>query len=310
MICAIDVGNTRVKACLVDEELTIINKSSWSTPDLFEPENWDIFFEYLEKQNSKYAYAEKRISCVSWKAYLALMVYLGYTTEANFNPNQTFDPDLMLLPMDSPILFEGYIPLNMSPTEGMIGSDRLLAAYAAYRIFGCNMVVTSFGTATTIDMVTNNAVFLSGVISPGIDVSYQGLINRATHLPALSELTFSDKALNNNTVEALYAGLYLGQALQVEAIQNRLIEESAIVDISELVLTGGRAYSISSHIRNAHSIVEDLAIYGLALVPAWNDTMNTLSVDLSTLDMSKFVTKKTQIDSTRHVMGDRESKNA
>ena len=72
-----------------------------------------------------------------------------------------------------------------------------------------NTTVVCLGTATTIDLVTGTGVYFSGSILPGIDVSYQGLLDRATSLPALSDLPLSDKMLNTNTAYSLYTGLFL-----------------------------------------------------------------------------------------------------
>lgn len=44
MTFAIDVGNTRTKAVLIDEDLNMIAYKSWSTPELFEPDRWKFFF--------------------------------------------------------------------------------------------------------------------------------------------------------------------------------------------------------------------------------------------------------------------------
>ena len=49
-----------------------------------------------------------------------------------------------------------------------LGIDRALAAAAAYRRFKTDLIVLDFGTATTIDYVSAQGVFLGGSIMPGL----------------------------------------------------------------------------------------------------------------------------------------------
>lgn len=291
MICAIDIGNTKAKAYLIDDNLTILEKVVWSTPDLFEPDKWDEFFEALIIKNIHFELAEKRISCVSWRAFLALRVFLKYDTLSQFDPYKKFNSDLLIFPVDSPIVSEAHVPVNREFVYGMIGSDRLLAAYATHKLFDKSMVVVSLGTATTIDLITNTGTFFSGVVSSGIDSSYQGLLYRAPHLMPLSDLPCSDNVLNDNIEHSLYAGVFVVQALVIEAAYKRLLEESQLESEVNLVLTGGRSFCVSTHIRQKHYIVDDLIAYGLALIPFQNKEKVELDIK-SRINMSKIIIEK------------------
>lgn len=273
MTFAIDVGNTRTKAVLIDEDLNMIAYKSWSTPELFEPDRWRFFFDEMYQLNSLFFIADLKISCVSWKAFLALRVYLGYDSLESFDINRTFNKDFFILPINTPIILENSIPINRGFVTGMIGTDRLLAAYATHKLFKDNVTVVCLGTATTIDLVTSNGVFFSGSVLPGIDVSYQGLLDRATSLPLLSDLTPSDKILNTNTADSLYTGLFLVQALIIEEMTKKQTEEASLSFLSKIVLTGGRAFGVSFHIRMQHYIVENLVTYGLALLSRQHDNV-------------------------------------
>ncbi|MGL5955322.1 MAG: type III pantothenate kinase [Brevinema sp.] len=271
MICAIDVGNTKTKAFLLDEKLTIIQQKNWNTPDLFDPERWRYFFDVLYQTDSLFFIADIRISCVSWKAFLALKVYLQYDLPEDFNTNREFNMDLMILPLKTPIVTENHIPLKRNFTQGLIGTDRLLSAYAVYHIFKTSTIIVSLGTATTIDLVTNTGVFLSGVIIPGIDTAYQGLTTRAVSLPQISDLEEVNQVITHNISESLYAGSFIAQAILIEEFTERLIAESGIKNQVNLMITGGRVHSVSKHLKKRHQIVDGLVAYGLALIPDWRD---------------------------------------
>jgi len=278
MILAMDIGNTRTKAFLIDKHLKIIDKKIWSTPDLFEPDRWKVFFNELDKINPLFTIVEKRISCVSWKAFLALRVYLGYDIIENFDPNKEFNSDLLILPLDSPFVFENRVPLDTTYTTGLIGSDRLLAAYVAYTLYNNSCMIVSLGTATTLDIVTNTGAFLGGAILPGIDVSYYGLKSRVSHLPELSELPIINNTIGKSTLESLSIGIYISHAMMIESLYIRQIKEADLQSEVSLILTGGRAFTIGNHIRLPFNIKEDLVIYGLALIPSWQKTADQINI--------------------------------
>lgn len=293
MICTIDVGNTKTKAILFDENLDIISEKSWETPDLFDPERWQIFFDTLNRLNPLFYIADLRISCVSWRAFLALKVYLKYDLPTTFDTYKKFNPDLLILPPHSPVISEATIPINRNFITGLIGTDRLLSAYATYKIFKQSSIVVSLGTATTIDLITNTGVFLSGAILPGIDVSYQGLLNRATYLPSISELKDSTTLISVNTYDALYNGLFIGQGILIEEYSKRMIEEAALQGKVNLTLTGGRSSSVSSHIINyPYKIIKHLVNYGLALLPNWKNSNTKIYSEKKIATLAEKLNKK------------------
>ncbi len=269
MICAIDVGNTKTKVFLIDDDYDIVEQKTWSTPDLFEPERWAYLFSVLNELNPLFMIADLRISCVNWKAFLALRVHLKY--DKDFDPQRGFDMELLdNLPEHSPVILEKNIPLKRDNIQGLIGSDRMLSAYAVNKIFNKSAVVVSLGTATTIDLVTKSGEFVSGVIAPGVDSAYQGLIERATSLPAISDLTIPENNLSKNGLESLYLGSFVAQAILIEQFMFRITKDYKTSHSVDLILTGGRANSISQHLVKKHTVVDGLVGYGLALLPAWN----------------------------------------
>lgn len=279
MIAAFDIGNTNVKAYLFDNDNNIIGRKSRPSPDLFEPERWKYFLDDLVTLNAGFAIAEKRISCVSWKIFLALRVFFGYDRAESFDPHREFNTDLFYLPADSPFVFDSMVPIDTSFVSGLVGPDRLLAAYGLYKMYGGSNFLASLGTATTIDLITKTGIFFSGIVAPGVDASYNGLLLRAPHLPSMHQLPNPEKLLGTMLEQALSSGIFMGHAVMVEALFSRMKRDAALEDDMNLVLTGGRAYSVSPYIRLAHTVREDLVAYGLALMPSWQKSIDQLKAD-------------------------------
>ena len=67
-----------------------------------------------------------------------------------------------------------------------VGTDRVVAAAAAFEVVGDAVVVADFGTAVTIDLVDEHGVFQGGVICPGFDISAQALKDNTAQLPKVT----------------------------------------------------------------------------------------------------------------------------
>jgi type III pantothenate kinase len=64
-----------------------------------------------------------------------------------------------------------------------VGVDRVCAAAAAFDRVGRACAVASFGTATTIDCVNDEGVFLGGAILPGLAMQARSLAEGTAQLP-------------------------------------------------------------------------------------------------------------------------------
>ena len=124
---------------------------------------------------------------------------------------------------------------RFNPRE--VGADRIVDLVAGYEIYGGPALVIDYGTATTYDIVTENGVFLAGVIAPGIRTSAQSLWGEADMLPAI-EIRKPKSILAKETITAMQAGLVYGQIGQTEYIIRRMKEESGYPN-AKVVATGG-----------------------------------------------------------------------
>ena len=89
------------------------------------------------------------------------------------------------------------------------GADRIVDAVAGYELYGGPALVIDYGTATTYDIVTENGIFLAGVIAPGIRTSANVLYKDAARLPEI-EIVKPKTILANSTIDSMQAGLYYG----------------------------------------------------------------------------------------------------
>src|SRR5688572_12449546 len=85
-------------------------------------------------------------------------------------------PPLVLEPgtrTGMPILYD-------NPKE--VGADRIANAIAAYDSYGGPTVMVDFGTATTVDAVSDKGEYLGGAILPGVEISMDALFAKAAGL--------------------------------------------------------------------------------------------------------------------------------
>jgi type III pantothenate kinase len=125
-------------------------------------------------------------------------------------------------------------------------------------------VVVDFGTATTFDVITKDAVYLGGVIAPGIGISLEALYQRAAKLPRVS-ISRPDKVIGTHTVESMQSGIVYGYVGLVDGIVGRLIDELGTQDV-QVIATGGLAGLISKDTARIDRVEPFLTLEGLRLI--------------------------------------------
>jgi type III pantothenate kinase len=158
------------------------------------------------------------------------------------------------------------IPLPMelnieNPAE--VGVDRVMCAFAAYSVVGDAAVVADFGTAVTIDLVSEKGVFLGGVIFPGFDISADGLNRHTAALPKIENVKTPKKPYGRNTSEAINNGLYYAAIGALEIIGRVYSEE--VGKWPQTIATGGNMETIKNGCDFVDSFVTDLCIKGIVL---------------------------------------------
>jgi len=143
-----------------------------------------------------------------------------------------------------------------------VGADRIVNAIGAYDIYGGPSVVIDFGTATTLDAVSQRGEYLGGAILPGIEISMDALFARADRL-ARVELVEPRSVIGKSTTEALQSGAIYGFAAQVDGICRRMLDE---LGDSTVVATGGLSGLIARFSETIQHVDPWLTLHGLRLV--------------------------------------------
>lgn len=129
------------------------------------------------------------------------------------------------------------VPVLMdNPRE--VGTDRIMNALAALRLYGGPAIVVDFGTATTFDVVSPAGQYVGGAIAPGIEISLEALGRRGAQLREV-ELVRPRSVIAKNTVEALQSGMLFGVASQVEGIVSRMVAELGVEPADVTVVATG-----------------------------------------------------------------------
>jgi type III pantothenate kinase len=152
-----------------------------------------------------------------------------------------------------------------------VGMDRLLNALAANRIrkAGEPAIVIDVGTATTVDAVSAEGVFLGGAILAGPELTARALHEYTAALPqvTLEELAGSEPpVIGRNTQQAIASGLYWGHWQSVWSYCVRMMEPLGVSHAPQTILTGGAAYLFVNRLSPAHVYLPHLTLQGLAVV--------------------------------------------
>lgn len=157
------------------------------------------------------------------------------------------------------------LPITLAVDEPLtVGADRIINTLAASRRYGRDAIVVDLGTATTFDCITKDAVFLGGVIAPGVRSSAETLFRRTSKLPA-TELIAPERAIGKRTEECIRAGVMFGAAESIDGIVRRIKAEWPNASTPLVIGTGGLAELFAPHCKSFDEVDPFLTLYGLSL---------------------------------------------
>jgi type III pantothenate kinase len=152
-----------------------------------------------------------------------------------------------------PILYD-------NPKE--VGADRIANAVAAYDLYGGPSIVVDFGTANTIEAISEQGEYLGGAIFPGIEISMDALFGRAAALRRV-ELIAPRNVIGKSTVESIQSGAVYGFSGQVDALVERFQKELGQCTV---LATGGLAEPIIKHSSTIQHYEPWLTLQGLRII--------------------------------------------
>ncbi|MGV8893723.1 MAG: type III pantothenate kinase [Burkholderiaceae bacterium] len=249
MLLLVDAGNTRIKWALVDAATEL---GRWrASGSVSHAEVGTLAQTWQGLQFSRALLSNVAGATLHQSLEAAL-------TGAGLQPRQTawFASTLQMAGVKN-----GYL----DPTQ--LGCDRFASLIGAHALFPLQaLIVATCGTATTVDALSADGVFVGGMILPGLGLMASALAKNTAQLPqvadGLPELSLS-QAFADNTDAAIVAGCLAGQAGAIErAVAAHAQQHETVL----CVVAGGAAAYIAPQLRVPHKTVDNLVLIGLQTV--------------------------------------------
>jgi type III pantothenate kinase len=135
------------------------------------------------------------------------------------------------------------------------------------KLLGTPAIAIDFGTATTFDCVSSQGEFIGGAIFPGVFLSLEALVNRASKLSSV-EIVRPPHVIGRNTAHNLQSGMVYGYAGMVDTMVRRMRKE--LGEDARVIATGGLAGLIASETETIERVEPFLTLEGLRLIYSLN----------------------------------------
>ena len=160
------------------------------------------------------------------------------------------------------------LPVDVRVDAGTaVGPDRLVNTVAGHDLYGGDLIVVDFGTATTFDVVAADGAYIGGVIAPGVNLSLEALHNAAAALPHV-DITRPQAVIGTNTVACMQSGVFWGYIGLVREICARITAERGRK--MRVIATGGLAPLFQQAADLFDEYHEDLTMHGLTVIQKYN----------------------------------------
>lgn len=153
-----------------------------------------------------------------------------------------------------------------------LGSDRFASAIAAHAMYpGRALIVATCGTATTIDAVNPDGVFLGGMILPGLQLMAQALAKNTAQLPAVAASVSLLQPFADNTDQAIVSGCIHAQVGAIVQAHDALAAQQDLP--VNCIISGGAAAYLTPHLGISCEYVDNLVLNGLFVVAQTADAL-------------------------------------
>ncbi|MEP2030065.1 MAG: type III pantothenate kinase [Paracoccaceae bacterium] len=160
------------------------------------------------------------------------------------------------------------LPVDVRVDEGtQVGPDRLVNTVAGFDLFGGDLIMVDFGTATTFDVVDTDGAYIGGVIAPGVNLSLEALHQAAAALPHV-DISKPQSVIGTNTVTCMQSGVFWGYVGLVREICARIKAERARE--MRVISTGGLAPLFQQSEALFDAFQDDLTMHGLTVIHKYN----------------------------------------
>lgn len=153
------------------------------------------------------------------------------------------------------------------PEPESIGPDRLADAAALAHRYGGPSVAIDFGTAVTFDIVSASLNYVGGIIAPGVEMMSDYMNERTALLPRI-DLVPEPPIIGKSTVQAMQAGAYYGYVGMIREILRELLAALQVEsrDVIPVVATGGMSRFFAAALPEIRHLEPDLTLLGLRLI--------------------------------------------
>jgi type III pantothenate kinase len=230
----VDIGNTYIKASLFDK-----GKILWQ-----EKSKADSFLELIIPVFSKYKDIKNLIYSAS-----------GFISQdiLDFFHSQCH---VIAFSHNSKLPFN-----NTYETPNTLGLDRLALVAAAHHLYPQqNVLIIDAGTCITYDIITKQANYLGGSISPGIDMRFKALHKFTAGLPLISFEKPKTHPVGKNTKDAILNGVLQGVVYEIDQNIERYMSDFKDLTI---ILTGGNQQYLSTQLKNSIFANSNFQQFGL-----------------------------------------------
>jgi type III pantothenate kinase len=249
MLLAIDIGNTNIVLGLYKEQKLVTH--------------WRLFTQ-AERTADEYGViishlvASAGFRCDQIRAIVVSCVVPPMVSVAQELALKFFKIEPVMV---GPGIKTGMPILYDSPKD--VGADRIVNGIAAYEKYRNACIVVDFGTATTVDFISKKGEYVGGAIAPGLLISLEALVQRASKLPRI-EIVKPKEIVGKNTVHSIQAGIFYGYVGLVDGIVIRMQKENAVE--AKVVATGGLAPLVASECSSISEVDEFLTLEGLRII--------------------------------------------
>ena len=253
MLLAVDCGNTNTVFSIWDGEQFI---ATWRTAT-----------EHQRTADQYYVWLSTLMSLQRIEAHITDVIISSTVPRVVFNLRVLADRYFQTRPIviGRP---DCLLPVEVRVDAGTaVGPDRLVNTVAGHDLYGGDLIVVDFGTATTFDVVDHDGAYIGGSIAPGVNLSLEALHMAAAALPHV-DISKPQRVVGTNTVACMQSGVFWGYVGLVREICARIKAERDRP--MKVVSTGGLAPLFQQSEALFDAFEDDLTMHGLRVIHEYN----------------------------------------
>lgn len=232
----VDIGNTRMKTALFEEERIVFEKAFESLDD-FILEIGNLEFEHCIISSVRFSEEELKIKLDFEFLYLSVQTAMPIT--------------------------------NKYATPDTLGVDRKAAVVGARALFDKgNLLCIDLGSCITYDFLNVINEYLGGAISPGLKMRFQSMHEMTARLP-LIELTENKKInlIGDQTESGIQSGVYHGILFEIEGFIAAYQQQHQDLKV---IICGGDSKLFETLTKDHIFVISNLVLFGLNRILIYN----------------------------------------